>query len=159
MRSAGEDELSQPPQTRGGTGRTPRRVALALGNALAFAVDGGAEAGADARAELAERLAPRLDPATLEVAELLLSELINNCVLHGAARQPGAWIDITVSLFPRVLWVEVCDGGPSFRHEPRPAPADALTGRGLYLVDQLSFRWGISDHRPARVWFELHRST
>jgi anti-sigma regulatory factor (Ser/Thr protein kinase) len=151
--------LNQPAETRGETGRARPRVILALGNALAFAVDGGAEAAADARAELDERLTPGLDPAVMQVVQLLLSELVNNCVLHGAARRPGAWIDIAVSIFPQALWVEVCDGGPSFRHQPSPPSTAARAGRGLYLVDQLSTRWGISESGRARVWFELQRAT
>jgi anti-sigma regulatory factor (Ser/Thr protein kinase) len=150
--------LNQPRQASTGVSRAQPRVSLALGNALAFAVDGGRHAAAEARAELGERLAPRLDPEVVEVAQLLLSELVTNCVLHGAARRPGAWIDITASIFPHVLWVEVCDGGPSFDHQPTRVPVDTFTGRGLYLVDRLSARWGISKRGRARVWFELPRA-
>jgi anti-sigma regulatory factor (Ser/Thr protein kinase) len=145
-------------ETQDATDRGRPRVSLALGNTLAFAVDGGVQAAADARAELADGLAPRLDPEAVEVAQLLLSELVNNCVLHGVANRPGVWIDITVSLFPRVVWVEVSDGGPSFHHQPSPVPAETVAGRGLYLVDQLSARWGISGRHGARVWFELQRA-
>jgi len=157
MRSGGEGPVSQHAKTQDATERTRPRVSLALGNALAFAVDGGVQAAADARAELAGRLGPRLDPQTVGTAQLLLSELVSNCVRHGAARRPGAWIDITVSLFPQALWVEVSDGGPSFHHQPSRAPADAIAGRGLHLVDQMATRWGISGRRRARVWFELQR--
>ena len=150
--------MSRQDQTQGGTERNRPRVTLALGNALAFAVDGGVQAAADARAEFADRLAPRIDPEAVEVAQLLLSELVTNCVLHGAASRAGIWIDITMSLHPHTLWVEVSDGGPSFHHQPSPAPADAVSGRGLYLVDQLATRWGISGQRRARVWFELQRA-
>ena len=150
--------MTRTQQTPGATDRTEPRVSLALGNALAFAVDGGVQAAAEARAGLADRLAPRLDPATVEVARLLLSELVTNCVQHGAASHPGTWIDIRVSLFPHVLWVETSDGGARFHHQPGPAPAEAVTGRGLYLVDQLSTRWGISGRHRARVWFELQRA-
>jgi anti-sigma regulatory factor (Ser/Thr protein kinase) len=89
---------------------------------------------------------------------LLLSELINNCVVHGVAAARDAWIDVTASIFPRSVWIEVCDGGPSFRYEPRKPSPDAGSGRGLYLVQQLSSRWGISGRGPARVWFELARA-
>ena len=145
-------------QTQGATDRTRPRVSLALGNALTFAVDGGVQAAADARDELAGCFAPRLDPGVMEIAKLLLSELVNNCVVHGVASRPGVCIDITGSLSAHVLWVEVSDGGPCFHHQPSPAPAETATGRGLYLVDQLSARWGISGRRRARVWFELERA-
>jgi anti-sigma regulatory factor (Ser/Thr protein kinase) len=132
-------------------------VAIALGNALVFSVAGGPPAAASAREEIRERLGPKLDPEVVEHAELLLSELINNCVLHGAAAAPDAWIDVTASILPRSVWIEVCDGGPTFQHEPRKPSPDSGSGRGLYLVEQLSSRWGISPRGTARVWFELPR--
>ena len=138
--------------------RRRSRVTIALGNTLAFSVDGGPPAAATARAELGERLGPKLDPELVEVAQLLLSELVTNCVVHGAATHPGAWIDISSSLFPQAIWIEVSDGGPTFRYRPRPAAPDGLSGRGLWLVEQLSSHWGISDREPASVWFELART-
>jgi anti-sigma regulatory factor (Ser/Thr protein kinase) len=135
--------------------RSGRRVAIAIGNALVFSVTGGPHAAAGAREEIRERLGPKLDDEVVEVAQLLLSELINNCVLHGVAAGPEAWIDITASIFPHSLRVEVTDGGPSFHHEPRAPSTEVETGRGLYLVQRLASRWGISGRGPARVWFEL----
>jgi anti-sigma regulatory factor (Ser/Thr protein kinase) len=132
-------------------------VAIALGGALAFSVAGGPQAAASARVELREHLAPRLDPELVERAELLLSEVINNCVLHGVAAHPHVWIEVTASILSQSLWIEVCDGGPTFQHKPRKPSPDADSGRGLYLVESLSSRWGISERGPARVWFELPR--
>ena len=94
----------------------------------------------------------------MEIAQLLLSELITNCVQHGAAGRPEVWINVRASLFPHALCVEVSDGGPTFRHEPDPPSTDLAAGRGLWLVAELSSRWGISDRGPARVWFELARA-
>ncbi len=134
-----------------------RRVAIALGNTLAFSVSGGPGAGGCAREELRERFGRQLDPEVVDLAQLLLSEVINNCVVHGISANPDAWIDVTASIYRHTLCVEVSDGGPSFRHEPRlPAP-DVGQSRGLYLVQELSSRWGISDARGATVWFELER--
>ena len=110
------------------------------------------------RAALTDRIAPRLDPEVVEVARLLLSELVTNCVLHGAASSPEVSIDITLSLFPHALSVEVSDGGPSFHYKPKPTPAKPGGGQGLYLVDQLSTRWGISGRAQAHVWFEVQRA-
>jgi anti-sigma regulatory factor (Ser/Thr protein kinase) len=138
--------------------RPGRRVAIALGNAVVFSVAGGPPAAASAREEVRERFGPKLDPEVLEQAELLLSELINNCVLHGAAANPDARIDVTASIFPQSVWIEVCDGGPTFQHKPRKPSPDSYSGRGLYLVEQLSSRWGISPRGAARVWFELPRA-
>lgn len=146
------------------TGRHPdhhlphRYSAIRFGNALAFSVPGGRTAPATARHELLDRLGPRLDPQTVELAQLLLSELICNCVQHGAARGPGISIDVTAALLPSKLRVEVCDGGGRFRHKPHLPDAEFETGRGLWLVAEMATRWGISSLGPARVWFELPRA-
>jgi serine/threonine-protein kinase RsbW len=138
-----------------GRPRSGRRVAIALGNALAFSVTGGPHSAAAAREVLRERLGQKLDPEVVDVAQLLLSELINNCIRHGAAATAETWIDITASIFAQSLRVEVRDGGRTFRHEPREPSPDPGSSRGLFLVQQLASRWGISDRGTARVWFEL----
>ncbi len=138
--------------------RSGRRTAVALGNALVFSVAGGPPAAAAARVAIGDHLQQKLDPELVELAQLLLSEIVNNCVLHGAAAGPETQVDVTASIFPQCLWVEASDGGPAFSHRPvQPAP-DSASGRGLYLVDQISSRWGISTQGAARVWFELPRA-
>jgi anti-sigma regulatory factor (Ser/Thr protein kinase) len=139
--------------------RARRHVSIALGNALAFSVDGGTRAAGDARTEMSARLGPKLEPDVMDLAQLLLSELINNCVVHGAAAAPGTWIDVSASIFPQAFRAEVSDGAPAFRHIPGRPPTDEGSGRGLYLVEQLSSRWGISERGRSRVWFELARVT
>ena len=135
-----------------------RRVVISLGNALVFSVGGGPLAARTVRSELQDRLGPKLDPEVVELTQLLASEVVNNCVLHGAAAAPEAWIDVTASLFPHCVRIEVCDGGPAFRHVPRTPSDDEGSAVGLYLVEQLSGRWGISERGTARVWFELARA-
>jgi anti-sigma regulatory factor (Ser/Thr protein kinase) len=151
--------MSELDPTWGGEGdpRSGRRAAITLGNLLAFSVTGGVHAASGARDELRERLGAKIDPSTIELAQLLLSELVNNCVLHGAAAEPDSWIDVSATTFPQMIRVEVSDGGPTFRHDPVLPAFDAGSGRGLYLVEQLSSRWGISARGIARVWFELPR--
>ena len=50
---------------------------------------------------------------------------------------------------------EVTDPGPGF--EPKPVtPSFYQTGGwGLYLVEQLSDRWGVIRGKATTVWFEL----
>jgi anti-sigma regulatory factor (Ser/Thr protein kinase) len=140
-----------------GTPSSPRVLGVSLGNAQVFSVAGGPRAPADAREQLRERLGSKLDPEVVELAQLLLSELVSNCVLHGSATTSADWIDVTASTFPHAVWVEVSDGGLPFEHEAREPSLDAPTGRGLYLVEQIASRWGISKH-PTSVWFELPRA-
>jgi anti-sigma regulatory factor (Ser/Thr protein kinase) len=151
--------MSELDPTGEGELRSGRRVAIALGNLLVFSVTGGAQAASGARDELGERLGATLDQGTIELAQLLLSELVSNCVVHGAAAEPDSWIDVSAATFPRTLRVEVSDGAPTFRHVPVLPALDAGSGRGLYLVEQLSSSWGISARGVARVWFELPRKS
>jgi anti-sigma regulatory factor (Ser/Thr protein kinase) len=135
-----------------------RRAGVGLGNALVFSVPGGLTAAAGARRAIGDHLSPRLDPETVELTQLLLSEIVNNCVLHGVAAGPETLVDVTASTFPQSVWVEVSDGGPLFKHRPVEPALDSTSGLGLYLVQQLSSSWGISADGAARVWFELPRT-
>jgi anti-sigma regulatory factor (Ser/Thr protein kinase) len=140
------------------TGPPRRRVTMALGNTLAFSVNGGPSAPGSARTELGERFGAKLDPHVVGLAQLLLSELVTNCVLHGVAARPGVWVSVRASLFPNTLRVEVSDGGATFRHQTEIPAADLEAGRGLWLIATMASHWGISDRGPARVWFEISRT-
>lgn len=85
-----------------------------------------------------------------EIAQLLVSELVTNAVLHA---QSG--IEVVVRHGGRRLRVEV---GDASRTPPvlRRHDEDAMTGRGLSLVDQLSEAWGVERNADGkRVWFEV----
>ncbi|MGK4582696.1 ATP-binding protein [Kitasatospora sp. HPMI-4] len=75
-----------------------------------------------------------------ETGELLLSELVANAVEH-AAVPPGRLIQIRFELSPAALRIEVHDANTG---HPRAGSADEddESGRGLWLVDQLSTAWG-----------------
>lgn len=86
----------------------------------------------------------------VEAGRLLVSELVTNAVLHARTD-----IEVVVRLARGRVRVEVRDGSmaaPVVRHYDR----DAMTGRGLALVDELAKRWGVDkgEHGKA-VWFEL----
>lgn len=102
------------------------------------------------RAQVAGKLAEwGLEPLT-DTAQLLVSELVTNALVHGAG-------SIGLRLIKgRTLLCEVYDDGADL---PRLRHADATdeSGRGLQLVSHLATRWGT--HRTERgkvVWFE-HR--
>jgi len=112
------------------------------------------EARAEVRRQLEEwGLADRDDPTggddLLEVAELLVSELVTNAVLHAATR-----FRLTLSAAHGVLLCEVTDTG---RRPPQVLRAGvAESGRGMFLVDALARRWGCHQDGPGKtVWFEL----
>jgi hypothetical protein len=87
-----------------------------------------------------------------ETATLLVSELVTNSVLH--ARSP---VDVVVAVRGTVVRVEVVDRSahpPTRRHYS----AEAGTGRGLVLVEELSAAWGVTASEGGKsVWFELDR--
>jgi anti-sigma regulatory factor (Ser/Thr protein kinase) len=82
-------------------------------------------------------------------AELLVSELATNALLHSASR-----FRLTLSAAHGVLRCEVADAG---RRVPQVLQAGTSeSGRGIYLVDALARRWGCHQDGPGKtVWFEL----
>ncbi len=87
-------------------------------------------------------------PDTIQVAELLVSELVTNSIKisgHGPMGDCGAAgvdrISVTVQLLPGRVLIEVFDND---QNPPvlADAGADAENGRGLILVQALSKEWG-----------------
>jgi anti-sigma regulatory factor (Ser/Thr protein kinase) len=85
---------------------------------------------------------------------LLVSELVTNSVRH-ADCAPEAKIDLRVDRRAGHVRVEVCDAGSGF--DARVVEPDLLEpgGRGLFLVDRMSTRWGVEGKSETCVWFEL----
>jgi PAS domain S-box-containing protein len=86
----------------------------------------------------------------IDVATLLVSEVVTNSVLHA-----GTEIHVRCHPRPAGLRVEVFDRSPL---EPsiRNYDTEAMTGRGLALVSMLSASWGMNvDDDGKTVWFEL----
>lgn len=84
-----------------------------------------------------------------DVAELLVSELATNALLHSASR-----FRLTLFAAHGILRCEVQDAG---RRVPAVLEAGASeSGRGMFLVDALARRWGCHQDGPGKtVWFEL----
>jgi signal transduction histidine kinase len=80
----------------------------------------------------------------MDIAELVLSELITNSVRH--ARQPrGRLIGTRFERLEHGVRIEVHDANDS-KPERREASSDEESGRGLALVDSLTGgQWGVSD--------------
>jgi serine/threonine-protein kinase RsbW len=91
-----------------------------------------------------------------ETARLLVSEAATNAVLHSASGEVGGSFEVRCQLARERLRVEVHDGGAPHSPRRRVHQLDALTGRGLELVDLLAARWGWTGGTTGRVlWFEL----
>jgi anti-sigma regulatory factor (Ser/Thr protein kinase) len=105
------------------------------------------------------RRARRLTRATLtewgfedqvETAELLVSELVGNALDHARGQ-----VRLGFSARDGRLRCEVEDEDPELP-SMRTVDGDAESGRGLFLVDMLSCRWGgIPTSHGKAIWFEL----
>jgi len=94
-----------------------------------------------------------LDPDQAQSLRLIVSELVTNALRHGAE---GEQIDLAVTPKPEFLCVQVTDNGPGLAPRPRALDTDDEGGFGLYFVEQLARRWGVTrENRRTRVWFEL----
>jgi anti-sigma regulatory factor (Ser/Thr protein kinase) len=85
-----------------------------------------------------------------ETVALLTSELASNAVLH--ARTP---FTVEVRIDDHVLQVRVTDANPVLPNR-KDYGTDAITGRGLRIVEGLADRWGVEPTGEGKVvWFEL----
>lgn len=91
-----------------------------------------------------------------ESAELVLSELMTNAVLH--ARSPrGRLVETRYERTATGVRIEVHDANNRIPHVGRPGDEDEY-GRGLVLVDALTDRrWGVSSRQGVGklVWAHL----
>ena len=77
---------------------------------------------------------------TVEDARVVVSELIANSVRH-AKPLPDGSIVVSWGLENGGIQVSVTDGGSSTRPRTVHAPASALAGRGMSIVEALALRW------------------
>ncbi|GLW18847.1 ATP-binding protein [Streptomyces sp. NBRC 13847] len=92
-----------------------------------------------------------LTPQLAEHAVLLVSELVGNAVRHTGARTFG------LRMLRRRGWIRIEVRDPS-RGLPCLMPVQEMdvSGRGLFLVDTLSDRWGVDLlPRGKTTWFEV----
>jgi anti-sigma regulatory factor (Ser/Thr protein kinase) len=83
---------------------------------------------------------------------LVISEVITNAVRHGGEG------DMLVAVTPKngFLCVQVTDTGDGFAPRPRAFQPDDDGGFGLFLVERLTRRWGLTrENSNTRVWFEF----
>jgi anti-sigma regulatory factor (Ser/Thr protein kinase) len=92
---------------------------------------------ARARALARERFSRSCSRDTLDTIALLVTELVTNAILHARTT-----MQLTVETRPGVVRIAVEDESsdqPTVQHYA----SDAVTGRGLALVEQLASSWGV----------------
>lgn len=98
-----------------------------------------------------DAVASYLSPACMETLCLLTSELVTNALRHGKLR-PSDTVQVRAALLSGRVRVTVCNPGHAGTVHLRRA---STHGWGLFLVEQLSSRWGVDDSAGTCVWFEL----
>ena len=99
-------------------------------------------------------VARRLDlpTDTVAVAELALSEIVTNAVVHG---EPPIVVEVRATV-DRLL-VSVADAGPALPHADE-THLDATGGRGLAIVAAVAGAWGCEPDPLGpgkRIWFSV----
>ena len=105
-----------------------------------------------ARERVIELAEPFVDDGRIADLRLVISEVITNAVRHGGSG------DVLVGVMPKqgYLCVQVTDTGDGFAPRPRAFEPDDDGGFGLFLVERLTRRWGITrESSNTRVWFEF----
>lgn len=93
----------------------------------------------------------RVDDELVLDAELLVSELATNALVHGEGQ-----ITLRARLDDDRLRVELMDEGTGFERDRRPHDFWQVGGWGLDIVAHVASRWGVHE-AITHVWFELAR--
>jgi anti-sigma regulatory factor (Ser/Thr protein kinase) len=110
-------------------------------------------AASHARAWLTAHAASLVEDDRLGNLALAMSEIVTNAVRHG---KPGGEIHLAATPKPNFLCVQVTDEGPGFVPRPGAMASDEYGGFGLFLVEHLTRRWGMTrEEGRTRVWFEF----
>jgi anti-sigma regulatory factor (Ser/Thr protein kinase) len=134
-------------------GRDTSHGPRVVGDGLSMRLSGSPDAAARARRGLSQ-LRADIDPPLMETLRLLVTELITNAVKHAAA----STVTLKVIVGRASVLTEVTDEGPGFDPGATGTPRGDHSGWGLFLVERLAERWGVSRNGTGtRVWFELRR--
>jgi anti-sigma regulatory factor (Ser/Thr protein kinase) len=130
-------------------------VASATG-AWCTEIPGGIEAPCTAREVLTEVLGDTTPEPTLHDLHLLTTELVTNAVLHAGAGESKT-IELRVAGGDDLVRISVTDHGSAGTPEVQDLDLEVPGGMGLFLVEQISSRWGVErlPEGAKRVWFEL----
>ncbi|MER6172760.1 ATP-binding protein [Streptosporangium sp. NPDC001681] len=86
---------------------------------------------------------------------LVVTELVGNAVRHTASGSCDGTLTLHVlDAGRRLIRIEVVDSGAATFPEPREPDPESFGGRGLWLVDRCSVRWGVCELDGGRraVW-------
>lgn len=108
---------------------------------------------AQARERVVALAEPLVEDARIASLRLVMSEVLTNAVRHG---DPGGEMLVAVTPKSGFLCVQVTDRGEGFAPRPRASAPDEDGGFGLFLIERLTRRWGLTrEGGDTRVWFEF----
>lgn len=85
--------------------------------------------------------------------ELAVSEVVANAIRHSGSAEE---IRLVLTHKDGYLCVRVTDGGTGLVPRPGAMSSEPGAGYGLFLVEQLTRRWGVTrEDGKTRVWFEI----
>jgi anti-sigma regulatory factor (Ser/Thr protein kinase) len=117
-----------------------------------FTLPPAPHAVAEARERVMTLAEPFVEHPRLADLRLVISEVITNAVRHGGDGE----LVVAVTPKPEFLCVQVTDTGDGFAPRPRAYGPDEDGGFGLFLIERLTRRWGLTrEDDNTRVWFEF----
>ncbi|MFJ5547224.1 SpoIIE family protein phosphatase [Streptomyces sp. NPDC093225] len=110
---------------------------------------------AGARRQIRELLHDWADPEQVDAAELMVSEMVTNVLLHTDG-DAMLLAEAVGELGRRRLRVEVADGSDELPHMRHPNEMSS-SGRGVLLMEMLADDWGVDPRGEGKsIWFALH---
>ena len=106
-----------------------------------------AAAAREAVSSLTDQLGQRL----VDDIKVLVTELVTNSCRHAESGTLG----VELGIADGVVTIAVHDSGRGFEPPVPKRDLELESGRGLYIVDALSDRWGVDSSAGTRVWAEL----
>ena len=112
-----------------------------------------------ARLQVAEVLRQLVSPIVSEHAQLLVSEMVTNSLMHSGA-PPGDPVRLRIQVAGGRCRIEVEDQGSGAPFSPGRPDLRRGGGMGLRLVEAFSECWGVvrQEAPPTLVWAQLHAS-
>src|SRR3954466_1930275 len=123
--------------------------------AVTTEIPGGPAAAMTARELVTELVGDETAADTMHDLLLLTTELVTNAVIHAGVDEDST-LCVHVESTPALRRVAVVDPGGATIPQVQDLDVSVPGGMGLFLVQQLSTRWGAErDGDGTRVWFEL----
>jgi anti-sigma regulatory factor (Ser/Thr protein kinase) len=106
-----------------------------------------------ARRLASEYAGPFMSEEQTSRLELAITEIVANSVRHSGSADA---ISLKLTRKAEFLCVRVTDGGAGLVPQPGAMSTEPGAGFGLFLVEQLTRRWGVTrEDGKTRVWFEI----